>query len=199
MSRNTTSSIRRFDDLSEPERLEAARILHAAMAHIPRAWPTLEAALEEVNSFVASPDRFALGAFEGDALRGWVGAVRHSDLRWELHPLAVDPACQRQGWGTRLVRAVEAEARAAGVVTIWLGADDEFGGTTLYGRDLYPDVLGALARLQETRGHPFRFYEKLGYSVVGVLPDVNGFGKHDILMAKRVAGMPFHVGEERER
>jgi len=60
-------------------------------------------------------------------------------------------------------------------------------------------VLGALARLQETKGHPFRFYQKLGFSVVGVLPDVNGFGKHDILMAKRVAGMPFHVVEERER
>jgi len=191
--------IRRFEDFGGRELYEAARILQAATAHLPSGWPTWEAALAEVNSFVESPERFALGAFEGTALRGWIGAVRHAKFQWELHPLVVDPPFQRQGWGTRLVRALEEEARAAGVITIWLGADDEFGGTSLYGRDLYPDVLGALARLQETKGHPFRFYQKLGFSVVGVLPDVNGFGKHDILMAKRVAGMPFHVGEERER
>jgi len=183
-----TVRMRDFDDLSEAERREAARILMAALAHVPSAWHDDVSATAEVNTFVTNPKRFALGAFDGDELRGWVGAIRHSEFTWELHPLAVDPPYQRQGWGTRLVRALEHEARAAGVATIWLGTDDDFGGTNIFGRDLYPDVLGALARLAETQGHPFRFYERVGFSVVGVLPDANGFGKHDILMAKRVVG-----------
>jgi aminoglycoside 6'-N-acetyltransferase I len=35
-------------------------------------------------------------------------------------------------------------------------------------------------------GHPYAFYHRLGYTVVGVLPDVDGFGKHDTLVAKRI-------------
>jgi hypothetical protein len=39
--------------------------------------------------------------------------------------------------------------------------------------------------LQGGRGrHPNEFYQKLGYEIVGVIPDANGLGKHDILMAK---------------
>jgi hypothetical protein len=43
-----------------------------------------------------------------------------------------------------------------------------------------------LARIENRRGHPFEFYQKLGYAIVGVVPDANGWGKPDILMAKRV-------------
>ena len=52
--------------------------------------------------------------------------------------------------------------------------------------DIYPDVLGSLQRIRNVRDHPFPFYQKLGFVVVGAIPDANGFGKPDILMAKRV-------------
>jgi len=40
--------------------------------------------------------------------------------------------------------------------------------------------------MRTLRGHVFGFYQKLGYVVVGAIPDANGFGKPDILMAKRI-------------
>jgi len=30
------------------------------------------------------------------------------------------------------------------------------------------------------------FYRRLGYTILCVLPEANGFGRHDILMAKRI-------------
>jgi len=37
------------------------------------------------------------------------------------------------------------------------------------------------------RGHALTFYRRHGYRIVGVLPDVNGPGRPDILMAKRLS------------
>ncbi len=75
--------------------------------------------------------------------------------------------------------------RERGGITLQLGSDDESGMTSLYGADLYPDVLGHLANIRNLRGHPYEFYQKLGFSIVGVMPDANGPGKPDIFMAKR--------------
>lgn len=61
------------------------------------------------------------------------------------------------------------------------------GRTSIGGRDLYPDPLRAAANVVSTVQHPLEFYRKLGFVVVGLLPDANGFGKPDIFMAKRVA------------
>jgi aminoglycoside 6'-N-acetyltransferase I len=185
--RNGTMALIDLIDADAEQREEAARILLEALFHVPSAWRDIESATREVHSFLGNPERFAFLGVEFGAVRGWIGAIRHSRTSWELHPLVVDPKFQRQGWGTRLVKGLEATARAEGVVTIWLGTDDDFGGTNIYGRDLYPDVLEQMMRLRPTTGHPFTFYQRLGYTVCGVLPDADGFGKHDILMAKRVA------------
>jgi hypothetical protein len=34
------------------------------------------------------------------------------------------------------------------------------------------------------RGHSYEFYQKLGFSIIGAMPDANGLGKPDIYMAK---------------
>lgn len=171
-----------------PQRQAAARILMDALAHAPSAWKDPASAANEVDSFVGSAERLGLLGVEDGAVRGWIGGIRHARFAWELHPLVVDPAHQRQGWGRRLVAALEEAARAEGVVTIWLGTDDDFGGTNLYGQDLYPEVLSRLAQLRPAPaiGHPFTFYQRVGYYVTGVLPDADGPGRHDILMAKRL-------------
>jgi aminoglycoside 6'-N-acetyltransferase I len=168
----------------------AAEILVKAFReNWPDAWPDLASAEREVADCLA-PDRAACrGAFDEStgALLGWIGATPIYDGRvWEIHPLAVDPDFQRQGVGTALVRDLERLAAKAGVLTLWLGSDDENAMTSLAGADLYPDPLAHLAALRDRKGHPFAFYRKLGFALAGVLPDANGLGKPDIFMAKRV-------------
>jgi len=99
----------------------------------------------------------------------------------------VDPPFQRRGVGTALLAAIEDRARRAGVRTIYLGTDDDYGGTSLFGRDLWPDPLAHAASAMPTaRGHAMAFYRRQGYRVVGLLPDANGPGRPDIFMAKRL-------------
>jgi aminoglycoside 6'-N-acetyltransferase I len=175
-----------FESTSPAQRERAAAILVSALAHVPSAWHDMESARAEVATFRGNPERLAVAAVEGETLVGWIGAIRQYAAAWELHPLVVVPAWQRCGYGTALVKALEQEAARAGVCTIWVGSDDDFGGTNLFGADLYPDVLDKLGRIAPASGHPYVFYQRLGYTVVGVLPDVNGIGRHDILMAKRI-------------
>lgn len=42
--------------------------------------------------------------------------------------------------------------------------------------------------IENVKGHPIEFYLDVGYHIVGVIPDFSGFGRHDILMAKRIKG-----------
>jgi aminoglycoside 6'-N-acetyltransferase I len=84
------------------------------------------------------------------------------------------------------VEDLEARARGRGAHTLWLGTDDEDDMTTLSGVDLYDDLPGHLERIRDLKGHPYGFYQKCGFVIAGVVPDANGPGKPDILMAKRV-------------
>ncbi len=176
-----------FDALSDQQRDEAAAILMSALAHVPSAWHDETSARAEVATFVDNPERSAIAALDRGRLVGWIGAIRQSVHAWELHPLVVHPSHQHRHCGTLLVNALETMARRAGACTIWLGTDDDFGGTNLYGADLYPEVVERLLRIEPVGTHPYTFFRLMGFFVVGVLPDANGIGRHDILMAKRIA------------
>jgi aminoglycoside 6'-N-acetyltransferase I len=156
--------------------------------HWPDAWPTLEDAHEEVQEMLA-PERLccvALGV-AGEAV-GWIGGIPEYDGNvWELHPLVVRPDQQGRGVGRALVAHFEAQVAARGGLTIRVGTDDEDGMTSLANTDLYDDLYRKLATIRNLRRHPFAFYQQLGYTLVGVIPDANGIGKPDLLMAKRVS------------
>ena len=70
--------------------------------------------------------------------------------------------------------------------SVQLGSDDETNMTSLSGIDLYPDVWRHVQQIRNLRRHPYTFYQKCGFVIVGVVPDANGFGKPDILLAKQV-------------
>ena len=159
--------------------------------HWPDAWPDLESALQEVHESF-EPDRISRIAIdESETVLGWIGGIRQYDGNvWELHPLVVKPGYQRQGIGRALVTDLEEQVRERGGLTLWLGTDDEDGMTTLAGVNLYPNVWEHVTQIKNLRGHPYEFYQKLGFVIVGVMPDANGPGKPDIYMAKRVTRPP---------
>ncbi|MDX1523233.1 MAG: GNAT family N-acetyltransferase [Anaerolineae bacterium] len=151
----------------------------------PDAWPDRPSALETVNEAFA-PERICRVAVdEAGTVLGWIGGIPEYDgLVWELHPLVVRADRRGQGIGKALVLDLEALVRAKGGLTLMLGSDDENNMTSLGGIDLYPDPLEHLRNIRNLKGHPFEFYQKLGFSLTGVVPDANGPGQPDILMAK---------------
>jgi aminoglycoside 6'-N-acetyltransferase I len=154
----------------------------------PKAYPDLESAIREVReSFAAGRvSRVAIDDDNGEAV-GWIGGIRnYSGHTWELHPLIVRPDRQQRGIGRALVNDLEQQVRARGGQTIFLGTDDEMNQTSLAGIDLYPDIWNHVRTMKNLRRHPYEFYRRLGFVIVGVIPDANGFGKPDIFMAKRV-------------
>lgn len=162
---------------------QAAELIHVA-------WPdwkeTHEEAVAEVREALQL-GRICLVARDRDVVLGWVGAIPAYDYAWELHPLVVRAGDRGRGVGRALVAALEEELRSRGAPTVYLGTDDDgpTAGTSAWGADLFPDPLAHAAQL-ESFDHPTGFYRKLGYAVVGLIPDANGPGKPDILMAKRL-------------
>ncbi len=166
----------------------ATLLVEGFAANWPEAWPDLEAALEEVReSFEAGRiSRIALD--EDGTVFGWVGGISNYRGRvWELHPLVVSVRHQGKGIGRALVADLEDRVKERGGLTITVGSDDENYQTTLSGINLLPNVCDHIARIRNLKRHPYEFYQKQGYVIVGVIPDANGLGKPDILMAKSVA------------
>ncbi len=133
--------------------------------------------------------RVALVAVDDRHVVGFVGAIpQYGETGWELHPQVIHAARQGEGIGTQLIRAREEAVARRGAITVHLGSDDEFDRTSLGGVDLYDDLFGKIASIRNTGHHPFEFYQKVGYRIVGVIPDEGGIGKPDIWMAKRIGG-----------
>jgi len=174
------------DDASAVE--QAAAILHAEIGPPRHAgFGSLAGARDEVRDCLADGRHaFLARAANGDIL-GWAGARPEYDGHvWELHPLVVRRDAQRRGIGTALVAAVESLARDKGGLTLLLGADDEDFRSSLGGVDLYDALPARLAAASTDRDHPIAFYTRIGFTIVGVIPDANGRRKPDILLAKRL-------------
>jgi len=153
----------------------------------PDGYPTPAEARAEVLEFLAE-ERVSLVALgENQEAVGWIGGIpAYRGYAYELHPLVVREDQRRRGIGSMLVAELENELRRRGAITVYLGTDDVNNRTSIGGIDVYPDPLEHALRLRSVNNHPIAFYQKLGYKVVGIIPDANGFGKPDIIMAKRL-------------
>lgn len=173
-----------MNQLNKDQIMQAAQILTDS---IPIGWPTLEDALEEINELLM-PENVLLAAVENDVVLGWGGILpKDRGNVFELHPLAVRSDCRRNGIGRAIVTALEHEARKRGGLTIHLGADDEIGNgeTSLANTDLFDNLPEKIKNFAPGT-HQTAFYMKLGYQIIGVMPDANGLGKPDIYMGKRL-------------
>lgn len=119
--------------------------------------------------------------------KGWIGVIpiNHGRL-WEIHPLVVSLESQGRGYGRMLVVEVERLAHHYGVLGLVVGTSDETGATSLSKLDLYADPLKAMSMLTGSEQHPVTFWMKVGFKVVGIVPDAEGRDKPGITLAKRV-------------
>jgi len=171
--------------------LDRAQIIQAAQIltdSIPIGWPTLQQALEEIEERLI-PENTLLAAVEDGNVVGWGGILApvYNGNVFELHPLAVRSDKRKQGIGRAIVTALEDEARKQGGLTIYAGADDERDDseTSLANVDLYDDLPGKIRDFTPDT-HQTGFYLKMGYKIIGVMPDANGIGKPDIFLGKRL-------------
>lgn len=136
-------------------------------------------------------ERIAVAALADDELIGFVGAIpQYGETGWELHPLVVRDSHRRQRIGARLLTFIEDEIASQGGIMVYLGADDDQQQTSLSTVDGFQNPLQALKEIKNLTHHPYEFYEKQGYQVVGMIPDASGWQKPDIIMAKRIAEYP---------
>lgn len=168
--------------------LQAAKLLVAGFKeHWPNSYPDTESGLEEVNESLSPDSICRIAVDSNDNVLGWIGGISHYDGNvWELHPLVVDANHRRKGIGRLLVSDLEEQVRARGGITIQLGSDDEDNMTSLSNVDLYDNLPDRIRDITNIKGHPYEFYMKLGYKIIGVMPDANGLGKPDIYLGKRV-------------
>jgi aminoglycoside 6'-N-acetyltransferase I len=167
---------------------QAAQLMvDAFQEHWPEAWPTFEDGLKEVHEMLETKRICRAAVDEKGNLLGIIGGIPGYDGHvWELHPLAVQRSAQGKGIGRALVEDFEEQVRSKGGLTITLGSDDEDGMTSLANVDLYENLWEKIRDIRNLHHHPFEFYQKMGYVITGVVPDANGIGKPDILMAKKI-------------
>lgn len=187
-SKGEAMQILTCDGRDEDLKKQMAQLLvDAFREHWSAAWSTLDEGMEEVREMLEA-ERICRVALDDDGnLLGMIGGIPQYDGHvWELHPLAIQPHTQGRGVGRALVVDFEEQVRQRGGSTVMLGTDDEDGMTSLSNVDLYDDLWGKVRDIRNLKGHPYEFYQKMGYVITGVVPDANGPGKPDILMSKRV-------------
>ena len=173
-----------FKITDDDHRIQALKLLKEAF---PQDYEKTEKNDEVEIAMILSDERVAIKAVYEEKLIGFTGAIpQYGITGWELHPLVVDKEYRGRGIGEKLVSFLEKEVFDRGGITIYLGTDDEDGRTSLSDTDLFVDTFKKIEEIRNLNHHPFEFYKKIGYSIVGVIPDANGIGKPDIWMAKRI-------------
>lgn len=149
-------------------------------------WSDKQDAKDEMKEICTSCNITIIAVDENHVI-GLIGALpRYDGNVWEMHPLVVRKENRKSGIGKLLVYSLEDEVAKRGGITIYLGTDDESNDTSLSNTDIYENTYDKISNIKNLNGHPFEFYIKCGYKIVGIIPDANGYGKPDIMMAKKM-------------
>jgi aminoglycoside 6'-N-acetyltransferase I len=151
------------------------------------AWSSMEECLEEVDDSLDEARISRVAVAENENVLAWTsGAEIYAGQTWELELLVVRRNSKQRGIGRKMLGDFEGQVLKRGGSVVFLGSDDENNRTSLGGIELYPDPLGHLANIKNIGRHPYEFYQKCGYTITGVIPHANGFGKPDIWMTKQL-------------
>ena len=160
-------------------------LIEGFQEHWSTAWSDLDSALAEVKDSLTEDKISRIAITKTGKVVGWIGGIKqYQGNVWEIHPLVVHRDYQKQGIGRLLISDLENIVRKKGGLTLWVGTDDEDFQTSIGGKNLYPNVWKHIAQIKNLNNHPYEFYQKCGFVIVGVMPDANGKGKPDIYMAK---------------
>ncbi len=166
---------------------DAAKILFNTFQEINKSsWPTFNSALLEVKDCIKKPN-ICIGICENDILIGWIGLRPMYEKTWELHPMVISKEYQNKGYGKILINELEEKAKALGIIGIVLGTDDETNRTSISEYEIDgKNICSEIQNLRNLKRHPFEFYQKCGYKIIGIVPNANGLRKPDIWMWKNL-------------
>ncbi len=155
-------------------------------------WPdyckTIKIAKNEVIKLIKKNEVVFIALIKHEVV-GIIGAIKQYDgLVYELHPIAVKPNYQKKGIGKQLIDYLEQVVAKLGGLTLYLGSDDVNVMTSLANSNLYNNLWEQIKNIENFKEHPYEFYQKCGFSIIGVMPDANGVGKPDIYLGKKVKG-----------
>ncbi|HGK7400531.1 TPA: aminoglycoside 6'-N-acetyltransferase AAC(6')-Iaf [Citrobacter freundii] len=168
--------------------LEAAKILKKSFLDVGNeSWGDIKKAIEEVEECIEHPN-ICLGICLDDKLIGWTGLRPMYDKTWELHPMVIKTEYQGKDFGKVLLRELETRAKGRGIIGIALGTDDEYQKTSLSMIDINErNIFDEIENIKNINNHPYEFYKKCGYMIVGIIPNANGKRKPDIWMWKDIS------------
>lgn len=150
------------------------------------AWPDITSAMKEVSECINQPN-ICIGLLIENNLTGWVGLRPMYDQTWELHPLVVSTEYQGKGIGRILTMEIEKRARTSGIIGVVLGTDDEHNKTSISKVEITEEnIFEEIKSITNINSHPYEFYKKCGYMIVGIIPNANGKNKPDIWMWKNL-------------
>ena len=153
-------------------------------------WPdiTEKIALETVDECLEG-EGICIGIKVDGELIGWVGLRPMYPKTWELHPLVVKTGFQGKGYGKILLEELEKIAREKGIIGIFVGSDDETNKTSLSDKEITGENLfREVQNIKNYKNHPYEFYQKCGFQIVGIIPNANGPNKPDIWLWKDIRG-----------
>ena len=143
-------------------------------------------AFDEVRECVEKPS-ICIGIKAGNELAGWAGIRPMYEKTWELHPMVIKKECQGKGYGRALLGEMERLARLNGIIGLVVGSDDETDSTSLSEKEITGvNIFEEIKNIKNYKNHPFEFYIKCGFAIVGIIPNANGPRKPDIWLWKDV-------------
>lgn len=160
----------------------------AGQVHSPSWLRDIDSAMREIQR-MSGKGVLTRVAIEDGEPRGWIAAQPQGQGSWEIHPLLVDPTASGRGFGRMLVEDIERQMRLHKGISVFLSTSDATNSTNLSDFDLYSAPLDALRNIavrDKAHGHAFRFWQRVGFTVVGVIPDAEGPGVPSIQLAKKL-------------